>query len=101
MPLARTSGVLPTHYMPGPPALTALASLATLIELRRDPIGFMVRLQRQYGNLVALAGTRKRVIAAFGAEHNAALYGNSSPEARTKDQNTSSAIPIPRPASQT
>jgi cytochrome P450 len=47
-----------------------------MIEFRRDPIAFMMRIQKQYGNLVALAGTRKRVIAAFGPKYNQMLYAD-------------------------
>jgi cytochrome P450 len=48
-----------------------------MIEFRRDPIAFLVRIQKQYGNLVALAGTRKRVIAVFGPKYNEMLYADT------------------------
>ena len=76
MRLARTPGLLPTHYIPGPPPLSTLSGITKMIEFRRDPIAFMVRIQKRYGNLVALAGTRKRVIAAFGAKYNEMLYAD-------------------------
>jgi cytochrome P450 len=67
---ALTLGLLPTHYIPGPPPLSPLAGIIKKVNFERDSLRYLCDLQKQYGNLVALSGTRKRVIAAFGTEHH-------------------------------
>ena len=53
---ARSPGLLPTHYIPGPPPGSKLGSIVEMVEFDRDPISSLAALQKQYGNLVLLSG---------------------------------------------
>jgi cytochrome P450 len=61
---------------PGPPVLPLVGTPINLLRFFADPIAFMRRLQRRYGNVATLARGRSDYVFAFGAANNRLILGN-------------------------
>jgi cytochrome P450 len=70
----RGRGALP----PGPPALPLIGAPINLLRFFADSIATMHRLQRRYGDVVALMRGRSDYVFAFGAANNRVILGNPS-----------------------
>jgi cytochrome P450 len=61
---------------PGPAAMPILGAGGNLLRLFANPIPYLQRLERRYGNVATLARGRSQYIVAFGAAHNRLILGN-------------------------
>src|SRR6185437_7254801 len=69
--LVRTD--LPPVALRGPAALPLLGPLGSALRFFADPVGSMLALHREHGDLVAVADRNAAIVCAFGAEHNRAV----------------------------
>jgi cytochrome P450 len=61
---------------PGAAALPLIGGHINFLRFMSDPVRFMTKLQRRYGNLAALARGRFSYVFAFGPEHNRHVLGD-------------------------
>src|SRR4051794_7707506 len=64
--------------IPGPPPTPLLGARGNMLRLMRGPIPYMLRLHRQFGDVVGLARGSDRYVFAFGPEYNRQVLGNPS-----------------------
>ena len=61
---------LPKMRIPGPMPLPLLGATGNLLRFVGDPVGWLLRLRREYGLIAALTADHPAMVFAFGAEHN-------------------------------
>lgn len=66
------------HQLPGPRAMPLLGGRANLIPFMRNPIRYMNRLHRRYGEIVSLARGTTNYVFIFAPEYNQQVLGNTS-----------------------
>lgn len=63
--------LMPAKSIPGPAPMPILGSKGNLINFMRDPIGYMIMLRREYGDVAALVREVPRgMVFAFGPRYN-------------------------------
>lgn len=68
----------PSIEIPGPKAVPIIGSKGNLISFMRDPIGYMMILNKNYGDLVSLVrGVPNGMVFAFGPKHNQQILSES------------------------
>lgn len=65
-------------FMPGPRPDPILGWRGALIPFGSDPIGYITRARRQYGDIVALSRSAPVMVFAFGAEYNRQLLPDAA-----------------------
>jgi cytochrome P450 len=65
-------------FMPGPRPDPIFGWRGALVAFGADPIGYMARVRREYGELVALSRGAPVMLFAFGAEHNRRLLPDAA-----------------------
>ncbi len=63
-------GILPAAEIPGPPPMPLLGWRGALLPLLRRPVEYMLRLHRQYGDVVSLAKGSPEYVFVFSPEYN-------------------------------
>ncbi len=66
------------NALPGPRPMPLLGVRGNLIPFMRNPIGYMGRLHRNYGEIVSLARSTTDYIFVFGPEYNQQVLSNTS-----------------------
>jgi cytochrome P450 len=61
---------LPKMRIPGPKPLPFMGPTGNLLRFLTDPVGWLLRLRREYGLIAALAEDHPAMVFAFGPEHN-------------------------------
>ena len=62
--------------VPGPPPTPWLGSHGNLITFLRDPVGYLRRLRREYGEIAAVVKGTRGMIFAFGPQFNQQILSN-------------------------
>lgn len=62
--------------IPGPPKVPILGFRGNLIQFRRNPIAYMRRIQKNYGEIVAFVKGFEKTVFAFGPRHNQQLLSD-------------------------
>ncbi len=73
------SGTPERRDVDGPPAMALIGAKGNFFQFMRDPIGSMIRLHRNHGEVVAMTkGLPQTGIFLFGPEYNRQVLGNGS-----------------------
>src|SRR5262245_66307704 len=62
----------------GPRAIPFLGATGSLIRFFAEPVGALLSLKREFGDIAALGDRDPALIAAFGAAHNRQILSDSS-----------------------
>ncbi len=68
---------LPAVPVPGPRAVPLLGAHANVMRFFADPVGVLLALHREYGELAALASGNPAWVAAFGAKYNQQILSDA------------------------